>query len=193
MKVTGIWALGIIGVLALGSIVLSSDVTAQTSGPKLGFVDVERVLEEAEVFKAKAAELRAAREDSQKSLDEMTAPLVKEYEELQAQRSLMKPEEYTKKLNDLEKRKAEVRGIQRERQVQLNSRLKQTLDPLREKLQAVVEEIAKQEGYEFIFKRADLAYSAAQYDITDKVINKLNTMAPEKKETEKKETEKKGK
>ncbi|HPA44542.1 MAG TPA: OmpH family outer membrane protein [bacterium] len=187
MKVTGIWALGIIGVLALGSIVLSSDVTAQTSGPKLGFVDLERILQNADIFKQKAAELRTERDEIKKKLEETAANLKQEREDLEAQKGLLKSEDYTKKRTELDKKYLDFRAAVDQKNREFDEAFKkETIEPLREKLQTIVEEIAKQEGYDFIFKRADLAYGAAQYEITDKVISKLNATATEKKETEKK-------
>ncbi len=78
----------------------------------------------------------------------------REQELLQKQRSFMN--EYRQEQDFLEEKK------------------NKELEPLIDQLKQVVEAIAKEEGYLFIFKKVNLAYGDPNLDITDKVIARMN-------------------
>ncbi len=160
--------------MMFGTVDFSSDVEAQSTGPRLAFIEIDRVLEEATAFKAKRDEMIDAKTKAQDLLDTRRDDLLKQRQELEDKKELMKESQYYKQRTELEKQLLELRALKQEKERNLANLIAETLGPLRDDLQAAIEDIAKEEGVGFVFKKENLAYGAAQFDITQKVIDRLN-------------------
>ena len=175
MKRIAIWTLLITGALALGTALLSSDVRAQaTNGQKLGFIDIKQIVLNAAVFKNEGDKIRQAREEAQKKVDEMGRKLRDEQTSLESKKDMIQLDEYNKQKTELEKQFVNIRAFKRDEENKIDTMIRGTMEPLFSQLNDIVEAVAKEEGYAFVFKKQNLAYGAAQFNITDKIIERLN-------------------
>jgi outer membrane protein len=151
-----------------------SQSTAQETGLKLGFIDIDKVVDNSTMFKTAFAELKKIAESSEQGLSQKEEELKTKFEDFKVRREFMNEEKATQQATQLAKERDDfLRSTQLEK-VNFNKAQKEKIDPLLEELRIVVEEIAKKEGYAFIFKRRNIAFGDPKYDITGKVIEFLN-------------------
>ena len=175
MRIVGIWTLLILVGLALGPTINSSHVGAQVTGaPKFGFVDTDRIFSEVNVIKEKRQELIKARQRAEDELAKKISEWNEKRRKLETQREFLQPDAYNEQKTSLDTEYVALRASKREEEARLSELFKETIGPVRTQVNEVVEKIAKEEGYAFIFMKEFLAYGAAQYDITQKVVDRLN-------------------
>lgn len=164
--------------LGLGLIVFGM-VRADAAGPsatKVGYVDLQRTLNETKIGKKARKRLERDKAKKQKDLDKSTEELEKAAMELNKQRAVLKP-------NVLRQREAEIQ----QKYVQLQEKymkLQQELAQMEGKLvrdifgkaAPVIEKIAKRDGYTIILEKSESAvlWAAPSTDITDEVNKRLD-------------------
>lgn len=175
MRRIGIWTLLIMVGAALGTATNSSDVEAQTvGGPKLGFIDVEDVKMGFNAFKDKENEIDKAQDEAQREVDQMVKKLKEESAGLEAKKDLLQPAAYNGQRADLRKKMSDLGYTTAKRERDLRKLRQEALAPLYEQLDQAIQAVAKEQGFAFVFLRKRIAYGAAQYDITQQVIDQLN-------------------
>ncbi len=93
--------------LILGVFLLNAS-SAFAEDPKLGFVDMQRALNETDDGKKAKAGLKKVFDQKQKELDEQQAALKKDVEDLDKKRTLLPPEQVREKEAELQARMQKV-------------------------------------------------------------------------------------
>lgn len=143
---------------------------------RVGFVNSDRVLREAQPAKAAQAKLEAEFSKREKDLAgqgdalksasekfEREAPTVSEAQRVSRQRTLVDQD------RDFQRKR-------REFQEDLNARKNEELQQVYERANRVVKQVAEAEKYDAILQEA--IYINPKHDITDKVIKALNAPSP---------------
>ena len=104
----------------------------------------------------------------------MRNSLADEFDQFKVQQELLPEAARKQRVTELRSKETAYLNKLREEQLELERMKKDKLDPLAEDLKNVVEAIAREEGYDFIFKNLYLAYSNPKHDITNKVIQRMN-------------------
>ncbi len=169
-----------LGVVILALVLSVAATTAQAQGMKIGFIDEQRIKQE---FK-----------DWQKAQEEFETEVKAWEEEAIAKQEALQEleEEYQRqKLILSEEKKSERETMIREQYSELDAFTKQVfgpggqaerkeaqlLQPLYEKLMAAIEGVALENDYDVIFTtQSGLGYIKETYDVTEKVIEYLDTM-----------------
>jgi len=142
---------------------------------KIGWVDTQRVIaasKEAKVAEDKLNALLDKKRDQFKPQQDQFNKLRQEFE---TQISVLSPEALEERQIELTQLKSKIeRDVQAaEEEVQIERR--KVLAPLLRRLQDVINEIGKNEGYALIMERhVGVIYFSESIDITDKVIAALN-------------------
>lgn len=146
---------------------------AHAQALRIGFVNTDRVLREAD--QAKAAQVKLEQEFSRREKDlqglatqlkaaserfERDAPTLAESQRLSRQRQLVEQD------RDFQRK-------QREFQEDLTLRKNEELQQVLEKANRVIKQVAEAEKYDLILQEA--VYIHPKHDITDKVLNGLNS------------------
>jgi outer membrane protein len=170
----------VLGVLALALVLSVAATTVQAQGMKIGFIDEQRIKQN---FK-----------DWQRAQEEFDTEVKAWEEEAMAKQEALQEleQEYEQqKLILSEEKKAERESVIREKYNELDAFTKQIfgpggqaerkeaqlLKPLYEKLMAAIEGVALENDYDVIFTtQSGLGYIKETYDVTDKVIEYLETM-----------------
>jgi len=169
-------------VLALiaASICIVGVAMAQTT--KVAFVDSEKILGELPEAQQASKGLETLVNAWQDTVARMGTDLQKQFEEYQKQEAIMpaaKKEAEQKRLADLDQRRrayaTEKLDARTGEAAQTRERL---LAPIREKVLRVIEMVAKEDGFTFVFDRANVLYGDAKVDLTYKVIDRLKRGAP---------------
>ena len=162
--------------LALALTLLCTLATGARAEMKIGYVDLQRALNESEAGKSAKERFKVQVDRLQVDLKKKKDALDSMKEQLDKKASVMKPDEarslesdYQKKLRDFERAYKDSQGELQQKDNEL------TVDLLKE-LQVVIEEFGKEQGYSIILEQSSssVLYGAADLDLTEQVIARYN-------------------
>jgi outer membrane protein len=163
-------------ILLLSVFISSGKAQAQQ---KIGYVDSEIMLKTLpEAIKAQG-ELDKIAKGWYAQADSMTTALQSDYASYQKQQGTMNPDKLKDAQQNIVNKEQELNQFKQTKFGQGGDLYKKQEDlfaPVKEKIMKGIQEVAKEEGMNFVFDKAGdvlLLYADAQYDITYKVLDKL--------------------
>ena len=140
---------------------------------KIGYVNSERVLREALPAKAAQAKLEAEFSKREKELADQSAQLKAAADKLDKDSPMLSEAERTRRQRDLVEQDRDLQRKRREFQEDLNQRRNEELASIVERANRVIKQIFDKEKYDVILQ--EVVFASPRVDITDKVIQALNT------------------
>ena len=144
-------------------------------GVKIGFVDLDRALNESRAG-------RSALEKLQANVKETESSLLKEKQELERLRSdidkkglLLREEERRNLEMEFQRRVRNYQRGMRDSQEELNQRKNELMADILKGLEKVVTEIGKKEKFTLILERSQVLYTDQGVDITDTVLKRYDS------------------
>jgi outer membrane protein len=161
---------------ALALALLLAPAAARAAELKLGYVDLDRAIEEVDEGKAAKAQLKKDFDEKQKRLDEKQDEFKKLKADFDKQAMVMSEAARKEKGAELEKRFLDLQQFAMQLQKDLSERERAATAALFDKMAVVVKEIAEAEGFTMIFERrgAGLIYAPVSLDVTNELIRKYN-------------------
>jgi outer membrane protein len=156
--------------LAASMMVVASAVQAQEM--KIGFVNSERVLREANLAKAAQIKLEAEFGKREKDLRDLEAKLRGAAEKLEKDAPTLSEAEKGRRNRDVVEQERDLQRKRREWQEDLTQRKNEELSAVVEKANRVIKQIFDAEKYDLILQ--DAVHFSPRVDITKKVIDALN-------------------
>ncbi len=146
---------------------------------KIGYVDLQRALNEVEEGKTAKALLQKDFAEKQKQLDAKKA----EFERLQAdfeKQSVVMAEQARKdKTADLDRRARELQALFMNLQKDLSERERDATRGIFDRMNAIVRDIAEADGFTYVLEKgAGIVYAPASLDLTNELIRKYNAKYP---------------
>jgi outer membrane protein len=163
-------SLGLLAVIAVG---LLPPVMARAE-LKVAYVDLQRALDEVDEGKAAAARLKKEFEQKQKMLDEKRTELEKLSADLDKQAAVMTEQARKERQGELEKKGLALQSLFVQLRKELSDREIEAMRPIRDKMLAIVKEIANQEGVSLVLQAGALVYAEPSLDITNELVRKYN-------------------
>ena len=146
--------------------------TAQAAELKVGYVQVDKILQEAPQTAESGKKLEREFSPRSQELDKM-AKQIKELETALDKDGLTITEaERRNKERDVQNIKVEFQRKQRELREDINLRKNEELGSLQDRINKAVQSVAKAENYDLVMY-SGVAYAADKIDITDKVLKLL--------------------
>jgi outer membrane protein len=158
--------------LGAAALIACSATLAQAQELKIGYVNSERVLREANPAKAAQAKLEAEFGKREKDLAEQANRLKATADKLEKEAPTLSETERTRRQRDLVEQDREFQRKRREFQEDLNQRKNEELAAVVERANKVIKQIFDQEKYDLIVQ--DAVHWSPRVDITKKVIDALN-------------------
>lgn len=158
----------------LGGILLAESASAQS---KIGFVDTEKIVQSLPEFKNIDVKLRTLRQSYEDTLRMIQTTYQARVDTYQKQQTLMSPEARQKEENELNSMREQFLQFQQERlgaQGTLAQVQEQLLSPIRDKVRAAIEKVAKEEKYSGVMDKGMCVYLDTKYEITFKVLDYIN-------------------
>lgn len=147
---------------------------------KLAFVDSEVILRELPEAQKAQKDLEVMVKTWQDELEKMGQTLQKEVEEYQKKEALynaQKKEDEQRRLAEMQQRARDFQYQKFDTRVgEASTEREKRLTPIRDKILKSIEEVAKEEGFSFVFDKANdvlLLYADAKFNLTYKVLDKL--------------------
>jgi outer membrane protein len=151
---------------------LSLALTAHSAELKVGYVQVDKILQEAPQTAESGKKLEREFSPRSQELDRMSKQ-IKDLETVLDKDGLTITEaERRNKERDIQNIKTEFQRKQRELREDINLRKNEELGSLQDRINKAVQTVAKAESYDLVMY-SGVAYAADKIDITDKVLKLL--------------------
>jgi outer membrane protein len=146
---------------------------------KIGYVDLQRALNEVDEGKAAKALLKRDFDEKQKQLDVKKTEFDKLQADFEKQSVVMSDQARKEKGADLDRRARELQALFMNLQKDLSERERDATRGIFDKMAQVVAEIAEADGFTMVLeKTAGLVYAPASLDLTNELIRKYNARYP---------------
>jgi outer membrane protein len=168
-----------IAVLGFGLIVVGL-VRADAAGPattKVGYVDLQRTLNETKIGKKARKKLERDKKKKQKDLDKSTKALEKSAAELNKQRAVLKPKVLRQREAEIQQKYVQLQEKYMQLQQELAQMEAKLVRDIFSKAAPVIEKIAKRDGYTIILEKSESAvlWADPRTDITSEINKRLDS------------------
>jgi outer membrane protein len=157
---------------AAATLLVAATIAAQAQELKIGYVNSERVLREANPAKAAQAKLEAEFSKREKDLADVATRLKAAADKLDKDGPTLSEADRSRRQRDLVEQDRDFQRKRREFQEDLNQRKNEELSGVVERANKVIKQIFDSEKYDLILQ--DAVHWSARVDITKKVIDALN-------------------
>ena len=149
-------------------------VSASAQELKIGYVNGERVLREAEPAKRAAAKLEAEFGKRQKELNDQSAAFRAQADKLDRDSPTLSEAEKARRQRELIELDRDLQRKQREYQEDLTQRKNEEVNNVSERAQRTIKAIGEAEHFDLIVQDQLVFYVSPRIDLTKKVIDALN-------------------
>ncbi len=173
--------------LALAAATMASPAVSQTAADErkngakpaivLAIVDGTKLSQAAKAMKAAQEEAEKLARRFEADFTAQENKLKQEYEQLQKDRAKITGDDYDRRLQRLTQRAGENRRTAQIRQQQMALAVRQVQVKFREEVVTVVKAIAVEDGFTVVVDKAAALHVSPQFDITDKVLARIDQSA----------------
>ncbi len=175
---TKAWILGALGLalVAFGMMRADAEAAPPAAGFKVGYVDLQRTLNETKVGKAAKARLDGEKAKKQKEIDDKQQGLKKDAEALEKQRVVLKPDVVAKREKEIQDKYISLQNTFLQFQQELAKREAELTQEIFKKAAKIIESIAKRDGFTMMLEKSESAvlYADPKLDITSEVNKRLD-------------------
>ena len=154
----------------------TAPVAAFAEDLKLGYVDLQRALNETEDGRKAKANLKKVFDAKQKELDEQQEVLKKDIEDLNKKRTLLPAEKVREKEAELQDRMQKVQQTYMRHQQDLSSKEQEATAKIFERMSKIIAKIAGAENFTMVLDRQQggVVFAKPSLDLTNEVIRRYN-------------------
>lgn len=153
---------------------LSGPMGAFAQKGQIAHVDLQGILETMPEREKASQRMDRFREDLTQNIQEMNEEYQSEMTEFQQNQEEMTQTEQKRKREELAALQQRIQQAQQKAQEDLQSQQEELLQPIMDKVEKAVQEVAKKEGYMYVVQEQNLLYKEGGNDITDKVRDHLD-------------------
>jgi len=170
-------AMALVAFLSNAALAADSPQASTTQAPtKIGYVDLQRALNDSGSGKAAKAELESVLKNLQQDIDRRMAEREKMKTELEKQSLVLSAEARREKADQLEKVQKEIERLIADSNAEIQKRQRDKEVAIIKDLKTVIDEIGKTEGYTIILPAEAILYSSEGIDLTGSVIQRYDAM-----------------
>jgi len=167
-----------LGLITAAFLFGSSNISNAQTATKIGYISADEIIQ----LMPEAATVQTQLDEFQQSLyknaeDQRTA-LNEAVQKFYKDSTTMSPSLKEVKRTDLQKQVQDLSGMDQKIQNQFEQKRQELSLPIQKKLQAAIEEVAKENGYTYVFPREALIYMPPSSDIGPLVRKKLGLKEP---------------
>jgi len=156
------------------ALALALSAPAAAADVKLGFVDLQRALNEVDEGANAKKALKKEFDEKQKTLDAKQNELKALKDELDSRGTMMKPEVKQEKLNDLQKRLLETQQLYFQLQQELSKREGEATAEIFKKMGVILQTLGEEQGFSMIVEKSAVVYAKPSLDVTNELIRRYN-------------------
>jgi outer membrane protein len=154
---------------------------------KIGFVDLQRALNESEAGKASKSELEDLIKKKQEQIDKKIKEKNRLQEEFERQSSMLSEEAARKRMDEIEEAQRDAERMISDSNAEVQKRQREKEIAILKNLDDIINKLGTKEKYTIILPAEVILFSSEGVDLTDVVIEKFNALKTgSKNEKEKK-------
>jgi outer membrane protein len=150
---------------------------AQAQTSKIGYVDVEKAVQETSAGKKAKKELEKELANKKGEFSKKEADLKKMFEDLEKKKVALSDDVRAKKQAELQQEMAKFQQQVTEFNMGMKKKQDEFLQPIAEKLETTIEKVAKAGGYTVILDKRALVWGDKQIDLTDEIVKEFEKTA----------------
>ena len=158
----------------IGAFFLLSTSAAFAEESKIGYVDMQRALNETDDGRKAKEKLKKDFDQKQKELDEQQAALKKDIEDLDKKRTLLPADQVHAKEAELQARMQKVQQTYLRHQQDLSGKEQEATAKIYERMNKILQKIASSENFSMIVDKSALVFAKPHLDLTNEVIRRYN-------------------
>jgi outer membrane protein len=149
-------------------------VPARAQAMKIGYVDVQRAVQEVEEGKAARARLQHELQQKQADIAKKRAELEKMKADYDKQAPVLSDDAKRKRQEDLQKAFVDAQNAAGQMQEELSGKEQEAMQGISKRLLQIVAEVSERENFNFVIDKAALLYAPAASDVTNEVVRRYN-------------------
>lgn len=159
------------------SLLAPTSAVAQEEAAKVGYVDLEAVLESDSEYHEAMEELKSFKQDLQNRIDSEKEDLSRMKKTLQEESSLLSEQELQKKRQEFQRKMQRFQQRARRSKVLMQRKKQELLEPIIDRIEPAVRTVAKAQDYDVVrtFGKSDdsVLWVSDRVDLTEAVIRQL--------------------
>ncbi len=144
----------------------------------IGIIDMQRILRESSAVKALTESIEAQRAAYQEELRAKEQQLRQTDQELARQRSVLSPESFAEKRNELQRQVLDAQREIEQRKRNLDEQFGAGMQQVERVLIEVAQEIARERELDLVLAKATVVLVRTDLEITDEALERLNARLP---------------
>jgi outer membrane protein len=143
---------------------------------KIGFIDMQRAIQETAAGKKAKKELEGEYNKKKKELEKQEADIKKMGEDLEKKSLVMAEDVRMKKQGEIQGQMRKYQELAAKSQMELQKREQENVAPIVKKIRSIIEEIAKKEDYTAILEKSEqsVMWAKKEIDLTERVIKEAD-------------------
>ncbi len=158
--------------LVLAALVLGLGVRAQAADAKIGYVDLQKAIQETSAGKKAKSDLEKEFNAKKAELQKKEADIKKMGEDLEKKKVALSDDVRAKKTQELQQEMMKFQKEVGESQMNIQKKERDLTGPIIDKLQSAIGRVAKAKGYTMVLEKSEQSVLWAQKDddLTDEVV-----------------------
>ncbi len=157
---------------------LSTSAFAAGGSLKLGYFDANGVAMQSQWGKKIIDDLKKEQERLSSELDEKGKAFKTAKDEYDKKRDVMDEKAKTKKQKELQDMAGELEKLASDSSAKFNKHAGEVKAPLFQKISEIVNKIARDDKYDYIFEKGSLHYASDKDDLTKRIVSELDKSSP---------------
>jgi outer membrane protein len=154
----------------------------QKQNLKIAYVDIAKIIQEAEAAQEAKKKLQGEYERKQAELKKMQDEILKMQDDFMSKVKFMSQQEADKKKAEIEAKQNEFMQKLRQAELEIQSLDAKLTQGVIEDIRKIVEKIAQKEGYDIVLEKNQIIYVKDADDITFRIIDEYNKSWRKEKE-----------
>jgi len=152
-------------------------VKAEAQQIKLGYIDMQKALNEVNEGKNAKAKLKRDFDDKQATLDKKQDELKRLKDDLDKQSLILKEDQKRERMAELQQKFIELQTLYQKLQKELSEREMTITKEIFEKMESIIAKIAEDEKLTMVFEKSEgrILYAPSSMDFTNELIRKYNS------------------
>lgn len=146
--------------------------------PKVVVVDIQRIMRDSLAAKDLKTQLESQRNSYQSDIKNKEDKLKKEEDDLGKQKNVLSKDALTQKQKSFVDEINNVRKDVEEKRVKLDNAYKQALNEIQSAVQDIINDMAKEQGFNLAIPTSQLVYADKSFDVSDEVLKRLDKKLP---------------
>ncbi len=159
--------------ILLSSIFIMASTSLKTwADTKIGYVDMQKAIQETSTGKKAKAELESEFNKKKKELEKKEADLKKMNEDLEKKSMVLTDEVKSQRQQELQTEMMKYRETVGKSQMEIQKRERDLTVPIVEKLRSLLDDIAKKEKYNFVLEKSEqsVLWADKDLDLTERLV-----------------------